>query len=200
MRGLLYYSIAGLVTAAPCSPAHPLPPNPSTRVTFPRRLHQRRLRLQRHTGARTAWTYPGTSCFKNPARLITVPVLRETARGTVVTTTWRPAARTPSFTANSRRPHDRRQRRRHDHLTGLRLRRFPLLRRRRQPSYSKDPGEVRFAFDIDYNGTPGDPSDDVEFPTRSGSCGDPPEQRLLEPATSVREPGGVHEVSRFSTA
>jgi hypothetical protein len=28
----------------------------------------------------------------------------------------------------------------------------------------KDPGEVRFAFDIDYNGTPGDPSDDVEVP------------------------------------
>jgi hypothetical protein len=28
----------------------------------------------------------------------------------------------------------------------------------------KDPGEVRFAFDIDYNGTPGDPSDDIEVP------------------------------------
>ena len=28
----------------------------------------------------------------------------------------------------------------------------------------KDPGEVRFAFDIDYMGTPGDPSDDVEVP------------------------------------
>jgi hypothetical protein len=28
----------------------------------------------------------------------------------------------------------------------------------------KDPGEVRFAFDVDYNGTPGDPSDDVEVP------------------------------------
>ena len=25
----------------------------------------------------------------------------------------------------------------------------------------KDPGEVRVAFDIDYNGTPGDPSDDI---------------------------------------
>ena len=24
----------------------------------------------------------------------------------------------------------------------------------------KDPGQIRFAFDIDYNGTPGDPSDD----------------------------------------
>jgi hypothetical protein len=28
----------------------------------------------------------------------------------------------------------------------------------------KDPGQVRFAFDVDYNGTPGDPSDDVEVP------------------------------------
>ena len=28
----------------------------------------------------------------------------------------------------------------------------------------KDPGQFRFAFDIDYNGTPGDPSDDVEVP------------------------------------
>ena len=28
----------------------------------------------------------------------------------------------------------------------------------------KDPGQFRFAFDVDYNGTPGDPSDDVEVP------------------------------------
>jgi hypothetical protein len=28
----------------------------------------------------------------------------------------------------------------------------------------KDPGQFRFAFDVDYNGTPGDPSDDVEIP------------------------------------
>jgi len=28
----------------------------------------------------------------------------------------------------------------------------------------KDPGQVRYAVDIDYNGTPGDPSDDVEVP------------------------------------
>jgi hypothetical protein len=28
----------------------------------------------------------------------------------------------------------------------------------------KDPGEVRFAFDVDYNGTPGNPDDDVEVP------------------------------------
>src|SRR5215211_9076474 len=28
----------------------------------------------------------------------------------------------------------------------------------------RDPGQTRFAIDIDYNGTPGDPSDDVEVP------------------------------------
>jgi hypothetical protein len=28
----------------------------------------------------------------------------------------------------------------------------------------KDPGEIRFAFDIDYNGTPGNPDDDQEVP------------------------------------
>jgi hypothetical protein len=28
----------------------------------------------------------------------------------------------------------------------------------------KDPGSVRFAFDIDYHGTPGDPEDDTEVP------------------------------------
>jgi hypothetical protein len=28
----------------------------------------------------------------------------------------------------------------------------------------KDPGQLRIAFDIDYNGTPGDPSDDIEVP------------------------------------
>jgi hypothetical protein len=28
----------------------------------------------------------------------------------------------------------------------------------------KDPGQTRFAVDIDYNGTPGDPNDDVEVP------------------------------------
>jgi len=28
----------------------------------------------------------------------------------------------------------------------------------------RDTGQTRFAFDIDYNGTPGDPSDDVEVP------------------------------------
>jgi hypothetical protein len=28
----------------------------------------------------------------------------------------------------------------------------------------KDPGQLRIAFDIDYNGTPDDPSDDIEVP------------------------------------
>src|SRR4029078_688688 len=32
----------------------------------------------------------------------------------------------------------------------------------------KDPGQFRFAIDIDYNGTPGDPGDDVERPVSFG--------------------------------
>ena len=28
----------------------------------------------------------------------------------------------------------------------------------------KDPGNVRFAFEVDYNGTPGNPEDDIEVP------------------------------------
>src|SRR5215212_5416973 len=28
----------------------------------------------------------------------------------------------------------------------------------------RDPGQFRFAFDVDYNGTPGDPGDDIEVP------------------------------------
>ena len=27
-----------------------------------------------------------------------------------------------------------------------------------------DPGQIRFSFDVDYNGTPSDPSDDVDVP------------------------------------
>jgi hypothetical protein len=34
----------------------------------------------------------------------------------------------------------------------------------------KDPGQVRFAVDVNYNGTPGDPSYDVVVDVRSGSC------------------------------
>ena len=38
----------------------------------------------------------------------------------------------------------------------------------------KDPGQFRFAFDVDYNGTPGDPATTSRSPTRSGSCAHPP--------------------------
>jgi hypothetical protein len=50
----------------------------------------------------------------------------------------------------------------------------------------RDPGQFRFALDIDYNGTPGDPSDDVEAPTRSGSCATPPVATTSPGATSAR--------------
>ena len=50
----------------------------------------------------------------------------------------------------------------------------------------KDPGEFRFAIDIDYNGTPGDPSDDTLWSrTRSGPCGRPPDTATSQTATSA---------------
>ena len=33
----------------------------------------------------------------------------------------------------------------------------------------KDTGQFRFSFDVDYNGTPGDPGDDVEVTDSSNS-------------------------------
>ena len=45
----------------------------------------------------------------------------------------------------------------------------------------RDPGQVRFAFDIDYNDTPGDPSDDVDVP---GSF------RIVRPSTGNSDLSG----------
>jgi hypothetical protein len=45
----------------------------------------------------------------------------------------------------------------------------------------KDPGQSRFAVDVDYNGTPGDPSDDVEVP---GSF------RIVRPSTGNSDLSG----------
>ena len=45
----------------------------------------------------------------------------------------------------------------------------------------RDPGQVRFAFDIDYNDTPGDPSDDVDVP---GSF------RIVRPSTGHSDLSG----------
>jgi hypothetical protein len=45
----------------------------------------------------------------------------------------------------------------------------------------RDPGQVRFAFDIDYNDTPGDPTDDVDIP---GSF------RIVRPSTGHSDLSG----------
>ena len=92
------------------------------------------------------------------------PYYRESVHGTVVTTNLETGGTyTNVFTANSR-----------DHsivdngdgtitITG-----FASGGSRFYDANGKlvlrDPGQVRFAVDIDYNGTPGDPSDDVEVP------------------------------------
>ena len=45
----------------------------------------------------------------------------------------------------------------------------------------RDSGQTRFAFDIDYNGTPGDPSDDVEVPDSF---------RVIRPSTGHSDTSG----------
>ena len=92
------------------------------------------------------------------------PYYRESVRGTVVTTNLETGGTyTNVFTANSR-----------DHTivdNGDGTITITVYASGTSRFYDtngrfvlKDPGQVRFAFDIDYNGTPGDPSDDVEVP------------------------------------
>ena len=114
------------------------------------------------------------------------PYYRESVRGTVVTTNLENGGTyTNVFTANSR-----------DHTIvdngdgTITITTFASGGSRFYDTNGKlvlrDPGQFRFAFDIDYNGTPGDPSDDVEVPTRSGSCAPPPVTTTSRGATSAR--------------
>ena len=92
------------------------------------------------------------------------PYFRESVRGTIVTTNLEnDGTYTNVFTANSR-----------DHTIvnngdgTITITTFASGGSRFYDTNGKlvlrDPGQVRFAFDIDYNGTPGDPDDDVEIP------------------------------------
>ena len=92
------------------------------------------------------------------------PYYRESVRGTAVTTNLEnDGTYTNVFTANSR-----------DHTIvdngdgTITITTFASGGSRFYDTNGKlvlrDPGQLRFALDIDYNGTPGDPSDDVEVP------------------------------------
>jgi hypothetical protein len=92
------------------------------------------------------------------------PYYRESVRGTIVTTNLEnDGTYTNVFTANSR-----------DHTIvnngdgTITITTFASGGSRFYDTNGKlvlrDPGQLRFAFDIDYNGTPGDPSDDIEVP------------------------------------
>jgi hypothetical protein len=50
----------------------------------------------------------------------------------------------------------------------------------------RDPGEVRFAFDVDFAGTPSDPVMTSRSPTPSGSSATPPVATTSTGATSAR--------------
>jgi hypothetical protein len=57
----------------------------------------------------------------------------------------------------------------------------------------RDPGQVRFAVDIDYNGTPGDPGDDVEVPDSF---------RIVRPSTGNSDLSGrdfCADLARFTS-
>jgi hypothetical protein len=92
------------------------------------------------------------------------PYYRESVRGTIVTTNLEnDGTYTNVFTANSR-----------DHTIvnngdgTITITTFASGGSRFYDTNGKlvlrDPGQFQFAFDIDYNGTPGDPSDDIEVP------------------------------------
>ena len=92
------------------------------------------------------------------------PYYRESVHGTVVTTNLQNGGTfTNVFTANSR-----------DHTIvdngdgTITITEFASGGSRFYDTNGKlvlrDPGQFRFALDIDYNGTPGDPNDDVEVP------------------------------------
>jgi hypothetical protein len=92
------------------------------------------------------------------------PYFRESVHGTVVTTNLQNGGTfTNVFTANSR-----------DHTIvdngdgTITITEFASGGSRFYDTNGKlvlrDPGQFRFAIDIDFNGTPGDPSDDMEIP------------------------------------
>jgi hypothetical protein len=112
---------------------------------------------------RTAGTFRGNFVF-NQRGSSAFPYYRESVHGTIVTTNLEnDGTYTNVFTANSR-----------DHTIvdngdgTITITTFASGGSRFYDTNGKlvlrDPGQFRFALDIDYNGTPGDPSDDVEVP------------------------------------
>jgi hypothetical protein len=108
-----------------------------------------------HVSGNFVFNQRGSSAF---------PYFRESVRGTIVTTNLEnDGTYTNVFTANSR-----------DHTIvnngdgTITITTFASGGSRFYDTNGKlvlkDPGQSRFAVDIDYNGTPGDPSDDVEVP------------------------------------
>jgi hypothetical protein len=91
------------------------------------------------------------------------PYYRESVRGTVVTTNLNGGTYTNVFTANSK---DQTIVDNGDGTITITV--FASGGSRFYDTNGKlvlrDPGEVRFAFDVDFAGTPSDPSDDVEIP------------------------------------
>ena len=162
MRGRSVLLIAGLVTAAAALAGAPATAQPIDKGHFhdvftgdPYDCNGTPARDSGDVSGNFVFNQRGSSPF---------PYYGESVRGTVVTTNLKTGGTyTNVFTANSR-----------DHTIvdngdgTITITTFASGGSRYYDSHGnfvlKDPGEVRFAFDIDYNGTPGDPSDDLDVP------------------------------------
>jgi len=162
MRGRSVLLIAGLVTAAAALAGAPATAQPIDKGHFhdvftgdPYDCNGTPARDSGDVSGNFVFNQRGSSPF---------PYYGESVHGTVVTTNLKTGGTyTNVFTANSR-----------DHTIvdngdgTITITTFASGGSRYYDSHGnfvlKDPGEVRFAFDIDYNGTPGDPSDDLDVP------------------------------------
>jgi len=162
MRGRSVLLIAGLVTAAAALAGAPATAQPIDKGHFhdvftgdPYDCNGTPAQDSGDVSGNFVFNQRGSSPF---------PYYGESVHGTVVTTNLKTGGTyTNVFTANSR-----------DHTIvdngdgTITITTFASGGSRYYDSHGnfvlKDPGEVRFAFDIDYNGTPGDPSDDLDVP------------------------------------
>ena len=162
MRGRSAYSSPGWPSRAPCSPARRATARPIDKGHF-HDVFTSDVYDCDGTPAQDSGDVSGNFVF-NQRGSSPFPYYRESVHGTVVTTNLETGGTyTNVFTANSR-----------DHTIvdngdgTITITAFASGGSRFYDTNGKlvlkDPGEFRFAFDIDYNGTPGDPDDDIEVP------------------------------------
>ena len=123
-------------------------------------LHKRRLRLRRDP--RPGRRRSPHQLPLQPARLLRLPVYRESFRGSFVTTNLNTGGTFTNVFAGSSKDQTI-----VDNGDGtITITVYATGGSRWYDQHGrlvlKDPGNIRFAFDIDYNGTPGNPEDDMD--------------------------------------